>query len=46
VLVTRKGEPGVDDDEVASALEDGEVLPDLPQAAERHDPARFHRFSV
>ena len=47
VLVAREREPRIDDDEVALAIEDGQVLTDLTQAAERHDSARFrHLHSV
>ena len=37
VLVAREGEPRVDHDPVLAVLEDGHVLPDLAEAAERDD---------
>ena len=37
VLVAREREPCVDDHEVVSDLEDGHVLADLAEAAERDD---------
>ena len=46
MLVSRKRQAGVDDDEGAVTLVDGQVLADLSQAAERHDPAGLHDFSV
>ncbi len=39
VLVAREGQPGVHDDDGAVALVDGQVLPDLAQAAQGDDPA-------
>jgi hypothetical protein len=41
VLVARKREPGVHEDDRAVALVRGHVLADLTEAAERDDPARF-----
>ena len=38
VLVAREREPGVDDDRLAADLEDGHVLADLAEAAERDHP--------
>jgi hypothetical protein len=46
VLVARKGETRVDQHEIAAALDDGQVLTDLAEAAQRHDPTGFHAFSV
>jgi hypothetical protein len=47
VLVAREGEPGVDDETAASALDDGHVLPHLAEAAERDDADRLaHGCSV
>ena len=38
VLVAREREAGVDDDDLVTHLEDGHVLADLAEAAERDDP--------
>ena len=38
MLVAREGEARVDDDDLAAGLEDGHVLSDLSEAAERDDP--------
>ena len=44
VLVPREGQSGVDDDDPLVAFDDGHVLADLAQAAERDDPcAPRHR---
>ena len=40
VLVARERETGVDDDRRLAELEDGHVLPDLAETAERDDPER------
>ncbi len=40
VLVAREREPGVDDDALVAELEDGHVLADLAEPAERDDPKR------
>ena len=47
VLVPREREAGVDDHGLAVGLEDGHVLADLAEAAERDDPdACGHRGSL
>ena len=46
VLVAREGKPCVDDDPLALVLEDGHVLPDLAETAERDDAERLHGRSL
>ena len=41
VLVAREREAGVDDDQLVADLEDGHVLPDLAEAAERDHPQHW-----
>jgi hypothetical protein len=41
VLVAREGDAGVDDDPLVAVLEDGHVLADLAEPAERDDPECF-----
>ena len=41
VLVAREGDPGVDDYRLAPVLEDGHVLADLAETAERDDATGF-----
>ena len=43
MLVTRKSEARVDDDDLPIRLEDGEVLADLAEPAEGNDPQSFHQ---
>ena len=38
VLVTRERQPGIDDDRLVAELEDGHVLADLAEPAERDHP--------
>jgi hypothetical protein len=38
MLVSREGEPGIHDEQLAGRLVDGHVLADLAEAAERDDP--------
>ena len=42
MLVTRKGEARVDDDDLPVRLENGQVLADLAEPAERDDAQSFH----
>jgi hypothetical protein len=46
VLVARKREPGVDDDEIAAVLVDGHVLADLAETAEWDDPQAHARECI
>ena len=46
MLVPREREPRVDDDDLAAVLEDGHVLADLAEAAERDDADAIHPLSV
>ena len=46
MLVARKGEARVDDDDLAGRLVDHQVLADLAQAPERRDPHRRHSCQV
>src|SRR6185503_20630636 len=45
VLVTRERETRVDDDALVADLEDGHVLPDLAESAERDDPQAVRHAS-
>ena len=46
MLVARKREPRVDDDDLPVRLEHGEVLADLAEPAERDDAQCFHGWSL